>query len=134
MAYFTRFCVLDLDLKIESSQTGPYFLQTGSWNENCNHNVVPGAMLVDRARFRRGEGSVRSGKCEGGTRDHLGFDSEGRLWRRSDQRRCSAAPWISSRLCFCSGNLVGRGGKLVAREGAGVLVEVVVSSEGDGEA
>jgi hypothetical protein len=35
-----------------------------------------------------------AGKVQGGTRDHLGFNSEGRLGRRSSRRRWSAAPWI----------------------------------------
>jgi hypothetical protein len=65
MVYFTRFCVLDLGLKIEYSQTGTYFLQTSPWNENCNRNVVPGTMAGRQSLIPARGGLSPTGKVQG---------------------------------------------------------------------
>jgi hypothetical protein len=76
---FTRFCVLDLGLKIESAQTGPYFLQTGPWNENCNRNVVPGAMPCGQSSIPAKGGLGPVGKVRGRHKGSPGVRFQGSI-------------------------------------------------------
>jgi hypothetical protein len=131
---FTSSCVLDLGLKIQFSRTGPWCSQIGPWDEKSNGNVVPGTMAGGPSSIPVRGGSVRPGKCGGGTKVHLGFDSRVRwgggatgddVWRRhGSQASCASVPatWsteeASSRL----------------RKVQGLLVEAVVRLEGDGVA
>jgi hypothetical protein len=72
--------------------------------------------------------------CGGGTRDHPGFDFEGWLGRRSSRRRYSAAPWISAPCASIPATWSAEEASSWPGKVQCVLMEVEVSSEGDGEA